>query len=94
MLKKDYVIELSQTCFVYLNREVLLLYKIKPYLISQRLENQILELKSEIRASASRAKRDTGAAGSSKSSIAGKIRHKRSGRVCRPACDFQPVFRE
>jgi len=52
--------------------------------VSQRLENEILELKSEIRASASRAKRDTGAAAASKSSIAGKIRHKRSGQVCKP----------
>jgi len=43
-----------------------------------------MDLKSEIKASALRAERNTGAAASSKSSIAGKIRRKRSGQVCRP----------
>jgi len=51
-----------------------------------------MELKSEIRASVSRPRRDTGAAASSKNSLAGKIRRKRSRQVCRPACDFQSAI--
>ena len=51
-----------------------------------------MDLKSEIRASVSRPRRDTGAAASSKNSLAGKIRRKRSGQVCRSACDFQSAI--
>ena len=43
-----------------------------------------MDLMSEIRASALRARRDPGAEASSKNSIAGKIRRNRSGQVCKP----------